>query len=290
MGHVGVEIEAVPWLQQVGLVAVAIPDLALQHEQELDPLVLEDREDVGILAESDEVRLDRQQAAEGMAEQLVLVPRTGAAALDRQALARLDVGCTAFLFEPAEEGGDRHLQRARQLGQGRERGRSLAVLDLGKHACRHVGALRQLRHGHAKLVAEGAHFAPDRGLQASRARGDMVRVLELLRGAIAALGSTGPLGGGRRRTGSFACRLADGLRFRAPRFLHCTLPGSSQHGTITRGGVVVMGLSEYWRFAYRSSWTTAPGSSTSTKAKKTMILLTLIPSSDNGRKIVSSVV
>src|SRR5688572_18611294 len=53
--NVGVEIEAVAGLQQVGLVAVTIPDLALQHEQELDPLMLEDRKDVRILAEGDEV-------------------------------------------------------------------------------------------------------------------------------------------------------------------------------------------------------------------------------------------
>ena len=63
--------------QHIGPVAVAIADLALQHVDELDALMLEQREDVGIRGQRDQIGLDRQGPAQRMAEQLVLMARRG---------------------------------------------------------------------------------------------------------------------------------------------------------------------------------------------------------------------
>ncbi len=81
--HVGIEEQAIPGGERIDPVAVAVADLALQHVDELDAVMLEHREDVGILGQRDEVGLDREVTAQRMAEQLVLVSGARAAALDR---------------------------------------------------------------------------------------------------------------------------------------------------------------------------------------------------------------
>ena len=141
---------------------MAIADLALQHVEELDPGMLEDREDVGILGQRDEIGLDRQALAQRVAEQLVLVAGAGAAALDREPLPGPHEGGVALLLVFAEEGGDRDMQRPRQRLQGRQRGRGHAVLDLRQHAGRHCGRLCELADGEPEFLAITPDLPSDR--------------------------------------------------------------------------------------------------------------------------------
>jgi hypothetical protein len=65
---------------------VPISHLAGKKEDELLSVMLEERKDLGLLGESDEVGLDRDTLADVMPEKLVLVPGAAAAAFDDQAL------------------------------------------------------------------------------------------------------------------------------------------------------------------------------------------------------------
>ena len=57
-----------------------------------------------------------------MAEQLVAVAGLGAAPLDQHALSGAHIGAVAALLEVGEEAGQRHVERARQRLQRRQRG------------------------------------------------------------------------------------------------------------------------------------------------------------------------
>src|SRR4029077_20601363 len=52
--HIGIEEQGIPGRQRICAAAVAIPHLPFQHVYEFDPLMLEQREDVRILRESDQ--------------------------------------------------------------------------------------------------------------------------------------------------------------------------------------------------------------------------------------------
>src|SRR5882672_12043519 len=107
VGRVGIEEQGIAGAHDVGLVAVAVADLALQHVQEFDAGMLEDREDVRLLRERDEIGLDGDVLAERVAQELILVAGAGAAALDREALPGRHEGGVALLLIATEEGGDR---------------------------------------------------------------------------------------------------------------------------------------------------------------------------------------
>jgi hypothetical protein len=108
---------------------------------------------------------DQDALAAAVAEQLVLMAGTGAAPLDLEALAGAHEGGRALFLEAAEEGGHRHVERARQGLERAQRRRYAAVLDLREHAGRKARRLGQLHHGHVELLAKGADLAADGDLE-----------------------------------------------------------------------------------------------------------------------------
>ena len=63
------------------------------------------------MLQGDEIGFDDHGAAQGVAEQAVLVARFGAPALDDDAGAGFDERAVALFLEGREEGGERHVQR-----------------------------------------------------------------------------------------------------------------------------------------------------------------------------------
>src|SRR5437660_7710527 len=82
-----VEEQRVARLHQVTAVGVQVSHLAGQHVDELDAAVTKVRVRHGVLAQRDQVRLDRDLAPQRMPEQIVGVPRLGPAPLDPHAAA-----------------------------------------------------------------------------------------------------------------------------------------------------------------------------------------------------------
>ena len=117
---------------------------------------------------------------ERVAEQLILVAGAGAAALDGEPLPGRHEGGVALLLVAAEEGGDRHMQRARQRLQRVERGRGHAVLDLREHAGGEIG--ERARDRPRSCRASCANSRTSRPMatssRAARSADEPVRVLE----------------------------------------------------------------------------------------------------------------
>jgi hypothetical protein len=102
---------------------MAVGNLALQHIKEFEPGMLEDGEDIGLVGQGDEVGLDDERTMRRVTEQLVLVAGAGAAALDGEALSRLDEGRLVGLLEGAEK---------RRHGTWRARERDCSVESEGE--------------------------------------------------------------------------------------------------------------------------------------------------------------
>ena len=126
----GIEEQRIAGIEREGAIAMAITHAPGQHVDEFLARVTKRRVGLGAAGEADEVRLDRDLTAQRVAEQLIFVARARAAPLDLHALAGGDVRAIAALFELVEQRADRHVERARQRLQRRERRRDLAVLDL----------------------------------------------------------------------------------------------------------------------------------------------------------------
>ena len=159
MGGLAAEGERVPRLQQVGELAVAVLDGALDHVQELDPGVLEAREHLALVGYGDEERLEvlgRRPLVVG--QQVVGVALLRSAADHLYPLAGLDVlGAADGHVVVAEHGGERHAQGPRHPRQGAEAGGGLAVLDLAEHPAADPGAGRDVGEGQALLEPVLAH-------------------------------------------------------------------------------------------------------------------------------------
>ena len=106
---VGVEEQAIPRFQMEKLIAMTVFDLALQHIQQLDAVVLEGREYVGFGGQRDQIGFDQHAGIvrSDMAQKVVLMARTGAAALDFNMIAGLDMLHLAAFLKAAKERGDR---------------------------------------------------------------------------------------------------------------------------------------------------------------------------------------
>jgi hypothetical protein len=157
---------------------VAVGDLTLQHVEELEPGMLEDREDIRLVGQGDEIGLNDQRPMGGVAEQLILVAGPGPPPLDGQALAGLDEGCLIGLLEGAEKRGHRHVKGAGERLERRQGGRGGAVLDLRQHAGRDPRRLGQLGDGQPEFFPEIPDLAADRLLEmAALGRGDPMGVL-----------------------------------------------------------------------------------------------------------------
>ena len=150
------------------------------------PGVLEEREDLRLLRQRDEVGLDRHAPADRVPEQLVAVADARAAALDHEALAGLDVGGVALLLVLAEERRHGHCEGAGDRAQARQRGRRQAALDLRDRTRREVALAAQLGDGHAERRAELADLAADRFLQRALAGRPRLALPVLHRASLAA--------------------------------------------------------------------------------------------------------
>ena len=140
------------------------------HVEELLAVVLEEGKDLRFVGERDHVGLDGDLLVDAVAEQCVLVAGARSAALDLQALARLDVTRVALFLEPVEERRERNVQGADQPLQGAERGRRVAVLDFREHARRQSGERGEFRNGHVELAPLDPDLAADRRLEVALPR------------------------------------------------------------------------------------------------------------------------
>jgi len=106
----GIEEKRVSWTQLVDFVAMPVTDPALKHIDEFHAGMLEHREHFGFFSESNEIRLDGDALADGVAEKVILVPGPGSAALDLQPLSRSDERSVSLFLELPEKGCNRDLK------------------------------------------------------------------------------------------------------------------------------------------------------------------------------------
>ena len=134
MRGVGVEEQGVARLHMMNGVAMAVGHFAFEDVDQLQPRMLEDREDIGIIAQADDIRLHHHRPMRRVAKQFVLVTGAGAAPFDLQPLPAFDEGRVARAFIPAEQRSERHVQGDGEGLQRPQRGRCRAVFDPRKHS------------------------------------------------------------------------------------------------------------------------------------------------------------
>ena len=129
-----------------------IDHFSLEDVDELDSIVLEQGKDVRGFRDHDQVGLDSgSPVTDRMAQQVLLMTRASAAAIDDEALTRLDEGRLAILLVLAEKSGYRNIERSCKGLQRCQRWRCLAILDLGQHPRRQIRLARQIGNGRAEL-------------------------------------------------------------------------------------------------------------------------------------------
>ena len=106
----GIHKKRIPGTQFVDFAAMPVSDYALKHIDEFHAGVLEHGEYFRFFSKSNDIRLDGDASAHGVAEKFILMPGPGPAALDLEPLTRLDESRVSFLLELPEKGCNRDLK------------------------------------------------------------------------------------------------------------------------------------------------------------------------------------
>ena len=123
--------------------------------------MLEEGENLGLVVELHQQRLDPLVGPAQAAEQLVGVSGPRSLAHDLGAAPGLDEDGVAFLGEAPEQRGDRHVERAGEALEGGEAGEVCAFSILESIPLEMPGPLRQLAHVEADLQAARPHVVGD---------------------------------------------------------------------------------------------------------------------------------
>ena len=139
---------------------MAVDDLALEHMEEFEPGMLEDREDIGFSGEQYHIGLDHDRPMRAVAEQLVLMAGPRAAPLDGQALPRLDEGGVAdFLIGAEQAPSPAHAAPATGLAAIDSDGEVAPFSILDSMPADMSAALASLGDGEAELFADTLDLA-----------------------------------------------------------------------------------------------------------------------------------
>ena len=132
--------------------------------------MLKDGEHLAALGERDEKRLDPFAGPTKAPEQLVDVAGPRPLADDLRPAPGLHEDGVLLLLEPAEERGQRHVERRGKALERRQAGGCLRIFDLGQHSLGDAAALGQLPDVQPELLAALPDVVGDHPSHAPRSR------------------------------------------------------------------------------------------------------------------------
>ena len=104
----------------IGLIAMAIDHIALQHIEHFKSAMLEGGKYVGLGGERNHIGLNHDSPVGAVAQQLILMASACAPPLNGEALPSLDERGIPDFLKAAKQGSNRHLQGLAQGLQGTE--------------------------------------------------------------------------------------------------------------------------------------------------------------------------
>lgn len=107
MNDLAGELDRVSRAEHVATRAVTVLDSSFEHVDELDPRMLEQREDLAVLVQRDEHGLESFVRTSHVPEELILVADPGAVTGNHDSLSRSHYQSIVFLFEAAEQSRQR---------------------------------------------------------------------------------------------------------------------------------------------------------------------------------------